>query len=376
MNRSASRLWLALALGALVAGCSKDSPTVPTDSPVSLDRGRGQGDQNEDRDDDEDDRRPVTYAVIGDVPYTDSKLDGGPSFPTLIAALNQDPDVRRVIHIGDFKAGSALCSDPYFEDIATRFATFADPLVYTPGDNEWTDCHRANNGGYHPLERLARIRAVFFPNPGYTLGRKKRIEAQDGYPENQRWRAGGVEFAALHILGSNNGRAPWFGDRPAPNTGETPAETASREAEYLARNAANISWLERTFREAREEHAAGIVLFFQADMWHPEDRAAGAEFTAHQAFVARLSRLATRFAPRPVLLISGDFHDYRVDAGVPWFATFYNVPAPANVTQIIIDRSIEINRTGAPDASPIDYLKLRIDPKAPGVFSWTQVIVP
>ena len=112
-------------------------------------------------------------------------------------------------------------------------------------------------------------------------------------------------------------------------------------------------------------------------MWHPDDRAAGAQFTAHQDFIARLSQLATAFAPRPVLLVAGDSHDFRVDIGVPWFTTYYNVPAPANVTQVIVDRSIEINRApAAPDNSPIDYLKLTIDPKAPGVFSWTQVFVP
>src|SRR6185369_12262855 len=119
MTRSAARLWLALALGALAAGCSKDSPTVPTDPSVSLDR---EGRENHD-----DDKRPVTYAVIGDVPYTDSKLNGGPSFPTLIAAINQDQDVSRVIHVGDIKAGAALCTDAYFQDIAARFATFTDP---------------------------------------------------------------------------------------------------------------------------------------------------------------------------------------------------------------------------------------------------------
>ena len=133
------------------------------------------------------------------------------------------------------------------------------------------------------------------PAPGYTLGARTRIKAQKGYPENQQWEAANVQFAGLHILGSNNGRAPWFGDRAAPNTGETAAETASREQEYLARNAANIEWLVKTFEEAKEAHSAGIVLFFQADMWHPDDRAAGAEFSAHQAFVARLSQLATAF---------------------------------------------------------------------------------
>ncbi len=376
MNRTVQSLWLTLAFGVLAVGCSKDTSSLPTDSTVALDRGRGDNDRDRGDDEGDEEDRPVTYAVIGDVPYTDSKLNGGPSLPTLIAAINADAEVRRVIHIGDIKAGSALCTDAYFQDIATQFATFADPLVYTPGDNEWTDCHRANNGGYNPLDRLAKIRELFFPTPGRTLGAKpKPIKAQAGFPENQMWERADVMFAALHIIGSNNGRARWFGDRPAPNTGETAAETASREAEYLARNPANIAWLEKTFRQASEENVKGIALFFQADMWHPEDRAAGAEFTAHQEFVARLSQLATAFG-RPVLLISGDYHNYRVDVGVPWFTTYYNVPAPANVTQIIIDRSIEINRTGAPDATPINYLKLTINPTTPGVFSWTQVNVP
>ena len=54
--------------------------------------------------------------------------------------------------------------------IKTQFDRFADPLVYTPGDNEWTDCHRANNGSYNPLERLGKVRQLFFPHPGRTLG--------------------------------------------------------------------------------------------------------------------------------------------------------------------------------------------------------------
>ena len=56
---------------------------------------------------------------------------------------------------------------------------FADPLVYTPGDNEWTDCHRTSNGGYTPTERLDVIRTTFFPQPGLTLGKQRRpVDAQ------------------------------------------------------------------------------------------------------------------------------------------------------------------------------------------------------
>ena len=43
-------------------------------------------------------------------------------------------------------------------------------VVLTPGDNEWTDCHRVAAGEYQPLERLAKLREVFYPVPGMTIG--------------------------------------------------------------------------------------------------------------------------------------------------------------------------------------------------------------
>ena len=73
--------------------------------------------------------------------------------------------------------------------------------------------------------------------------------------------------------------------------------------------------------------------------------------------MTRLASLATRFR-RPVLIVSGDTHEYRVDAGVPWFSLYGVTPVP-NITQVIVDRSIEATT----DASPIDYLRLKIDPR-------------
>ena len=104
--------------------------------------------------------------------------------------------------------------------IRAEFDRFEDPLVYTPGDNEWTDCHRANNGGYNPLERLAKVRQMFFPKPGQTLGQKSvgvQSQVDQGFPENVRYSRAGVAFGAPHIVGSNNGLAPWTGQTaPTP----------------------------------------------------------------------------------------------------------------------------------------------------------------
>jgi hypothetical protein len=131
------------------------------------------------------------YAVIGDTPYGKAQVI---NFPNDIAELNAaNPDV--VIHLGDIKNGSSRCNtstpDPVtgssFTYVKNAFDQLTAPLAYTPGDNEWTDCHRANNGGYVPTERLAVLRSMFFPVHGQTLGGKPLAYQSDAYPENVAW---------------------------------------------------------------------------------------------------------------------------------------------------------------------------------------------
>ena len=53
--------------------------------------------------------------------------------------------------------------------------------MFTPGDNDWTDCDRPANGGFSSLERLDFERALFF-NTRFSLG-KHRMR-QDVQTEN------------------------------------------------------------------------------------------------------------------------------------------------------------------------------------------------
>jgi hypothetical protein len=88
------------------------------------------------------------FIAIGDTSYvSSSQLD------QLVDRINREP-TRFTIHVGDIKSGSSLCSDDMFARVYSQFMAFDKPLIYTPGDNEWTDCHRKNNGPYDPIERL------------------------------------------------------------------------------------------------------------------------------------------------------------------------------------------------------------------------------
>ncbi|MFE7211539.1 metallophosphoesterase [Streptomyces sp. NPDC057611] len=299
-----------------------------------------------------------SFAVIGDIPYGDTQIA---DFPHVISQINADPDVRFVNHIGDIKNGSTVCSDDYFKLIKSDFDMFEDPLVYTVGDNEWTDCHRPNNGSYDPLDRLAAIREVFFPQPDRTLGRNSvRVtsQADQGYPEDVRYTRANVAFAALHIVGSNNNMAPWTG-----NTSATPEQAA----EVLGRTAAVVQEIRETFAAAAHEHNKAVVLLTQADMFDPT--VTGPSFADYYAFQPIVKAIAEESAEfrGPVYLFNGDSHVYNsdkpLDTGSQWLP-FYGVKTVApNLHRVTIDGSTDVR----------NWLKVTIDPGSKHVLSWTRV---
>lgn len=299
---------------------------------------------------------PFTFAVIGDVPYGATKIA---DFPAYIDQINADPSVQLVAHLGDIKDGSSECTDEYFQQIRADFDRVADPLVYTPGDNEWTDCHRANNGTYDPLERLAAIRQDFFDRPGHTLGEKSvgvQSQADQGLPENVSFTRAGVAFAALHVVGSDNGLLPW------PELGYD-QPTAEQVAEEQHRTQATVDLINQTFDRAGQGGNRAVVLMMQADMF--DGTPAEADFGAFRPIVQTIAQRASQFAG-PVYLLNGDSHSYEVQdplsADSPW-TSFYGVEPVTNLTRITVD--------GSKNAG--DYLRVRIEPTSPAVLSWERV---
>lgn len=112
-------------------------------------------------------------------------------------------DLAFITHDGDIKGGSTPCTDEIFDGELERFEGSENPLIYTPGDNDWTDCHRT---GDDPNERLQQVRETFFTGGESFGGRTIELTRQgEDYPENARWSYDGVTFATLHVVGSNNG---------------------------------------------------------------------------------------------------------------------------------------------------------------------------
>jgi hypothetical protein len=231
------------------------------------------------------------FIAFGDMPYRIP--NDYPRFENLIKQINSEKPAFSV-HVGDFKSGSTPCSDEYFKRIYDYFGTFTNPLVYTPGDNEWTDCNRKAAGEYNPLERLAFLRKMFFSS-NESFGHKKlalNSQAENpqfsSYVENVSWEHGGVQFATVHLVGTNN------------NFKESGDNT-----EFIEREKANLAWLEELYAKAADKK--GLVMFTQADMFYMGTGSSGFENIR-----LKLAELSKKYE-KPVLLVNGDSHRFIVD---------------------------------------------------------------
>jgi hypothetical protein len=200
--------------------------------------------------------------------------------------------------VGDFKSSSTLCNEEAYQKMLGYFGQFNKPLIYTPGDNEWTDCNKEVAGGYDPEERLSVIRKMFFPTTKSFGKEKIQLTSQSqsaGFPkfvENNRWNYNGVTFGTVHLVGTNNYFLP---------------QSKNNNAEFFERDKANAAWLKEIFSDAKKTNSAGIVLFTQADMFNADKGSSGFE-----NFLAELKRLTIDFG-KPVVLVNGDSHKYIVD---------------------------------------------------------------
>jgi hypothetical protein len=245
-----------------------------------------------------------SFALIGDMPYGDTEI--GP-MRQIIEEIGRDDSIAFVVHDGDIKSGSEECDDARLMARRTDFDYSRHPFILIPGDNEWTDCHRPNNGRFDPEERLGKLRELFFAGDE-SLGRRRIKLTRQGdlqpqfaaWRENVRWQFEGTLIVGLNIPGSNNN---W------KNRGEN--------REFTARLAANTAWLEAAFAHARSTGLRGVMVVMQANPDFegeeaPKFAARAGHRDGYAEFRAQLAREAVAFG-KPVVVVHGDTHSYRID---------------------------------------------------------------
>ena len=318
---------------------------------------------------------PYAIGLWGDMPYSDVQQD--PGIPNLIADMNAQR-LAFTVHDGDLKQGSnSLCDEALYKRSLGYFNSLEAPAMFTPGDNDWTDCDRPSNGGYNSLERLDYERSVFFSD-SYSMGQRQlKQEVQTTMPyclgakgptpcvENRRWHVGRVTYVTLNVQGSCNNLC----------------DTAPDPDEYAARNAANIAWLQESFAVAEARHSVAVMLISQANPgWDQSDptraplrdpktlaqtQTDGA-LDGFQDFLQALRDEVLAFR-KPVAYVHGDSHYFRVDK------PFLDAQGRRleNFTRVETFGDNAGNRT-----NDVQWLKVLVDPRSREVFSYQPQIVP
>ncbi len=249
----------------------------------------------------------VRFAVVGDMPYSDEE-DSLLTVPTGdIARAIRDYNAPVLIHLGDFKSGGSSCTDSLFVARRNQIANLMPfKTVYTPGDNDWTDCDREGMSlRFDELERLAYLHTLFYQGEGLAMTRDiPDIIRQEGFVENVMWSMQGLVFGTLHVPGTNNGR-----DEILLSDKDMALDQADR------RDAFNEAWAEKLFETAAS--APALVILFQADIYRPDVSKSYQECTTQHRedcdgykrirdFIERKAALYKK----PVLIVHGDTNAY------------------------------------------------------------------
>jgi hypothetical protein len=243
-----------------------------------------------------------SFALIGDQQYNAAEEA---LFPDLLDTISNEK-LAFVVHLGDFKAGSnAPCTDALYALRRNEFNRSKHPFILLTGDNDWVDCRRPSNGPYQPLERLNKLREVFYATPDslgknkLPLQRQSDIFAADPilsrYSENALWVHGGVVYVSLNVQGSNDNKG--FDE--------------ANDREQSERTDANIAWLKHAMITAKSDDIAGLAVFIQGNPGF-EETAIHVQKSGFKTFLTAFDAAAAAFG-KPILFAHGDSHQFRVE---------------------------------------------------------------
>ena len=305
-----------------------------------------------------------SFALWGDMPY--KKANDAPKIQALIDDINASK-VAFTVFDGDIKDGSSVCSNQQYSDAMVRFNSFKKPMVYILGDNEWTDCHRTNNGGYNNLERLNYIRQTMFTSLDSFGMKKMKLEHQgqlgQEYVENTRWTHGNVVFVGLNVPGSNNNKVSSDSECTSKSA-RTLADCVADNAEYLDRDAANIDFLKESFQKAKAGKARGVMITIQADPSFdlPETETFNertlAGYDGYNEFLKVLTEETNKFDGE-VVLVHGDVHFFKVDK-------------PLIDQAHLIKNFTRVETFGSPN---VHWIKVSVHPESRNLFTFEPMMV-
>ncbi|MBY4945481.1 hypothetical protein K6V92_02455 [Cupriavidus respiraculi] len=195
--------------------------------------------------------RPVRIALIADIPqWPDAEAR-----TTRLLELFAERKLSFVIHAGGIKGDTESCADAV---LSARFRLLDQSplaLVYVPGEPDWAECQHPVNGSFDDVERLNRLRELFYADDDALGQRQLALTRQSdqatfrAYREHARWVAADALLVTINLPGNNNNYR----------------KEGGRNGEFEDRREAIRQWLSRAFSLARQQGLSAIVLIAHGD---------------------------------------------------------------------------------------------------------------
>ncbi|CAG2129398.1 metallophosphoesterase family protein [Cupriavidus numazuensis] len=276
----------------------------------------------------------IRIALLSDLPQWPAAEDRFAALLDLLAERKLD----LVVHAGGIKGDTESCGDAVLQARQHLLDQSPLPLVYVPGETDWAECHLPVNGNFDAMERLNRLRELYFPEDA-TLGRHPRAVVRQSdqamfrsFRENVRLSLGNILLVGLNVPGDNNHYR---------NEG-------GRNGEFEDRREANRQWLARAFSLAQQHGMTGIIIVAHGDPqfgngWEKRGKPSLLDGfmrrrprDGYLEFKRQLRELAGRYRGQ-VLLVHAGSSGYRTDkplrdsAGKP-MPNFTRVALPVGTT--------------------------------------------
>ena len=289
-----------------------------------------------------------SFVAFGDMPYSLPKDYS--RFENVIKTINEQKSVF-TINVGDIKASATPCSEESYSKILNYYQQFEKPMIYVPGDNEWTDCSKKEAGSYDPEERLGVIRKMFYKDKNSFGKEKIALTSQSQntdfskFVENNRWEYGNISFATIHIVGSNNNFLP---------------TSKNGNKEFYDREKADLAWIDELFKSAKEKNSSAIVMVIHADMFlGSKDQGEASGFNEVKK---KMKELVADFK-KPVLLINGDSHVFLIDK--PLYEDSKTKKTVDNFTRLQVHGDANMHA-----------VKINVNTSSPSLFQFEEILVP
>ena len=278
------------------------------------------------------------FGVIG------AATSPGDAVPLEQTLAESDADSLAFVAVDGLKRADEPCGDALYNQRFNLLAGAKNGVILVPAGSDWSDC-RNPSGKQDGLERLARLRELFYPDE-FSLGASKIPLIRQSitpkfrlYAENTRWEVGSVLFTSLNLPAANNRYRT----------------EAGRNSEFEDRAVATRDWLRRSFASARFKNMAGIVLICDGD-----PLAKPAKGVQHDGFAEvrqQLLQLAAKFPGRVLVVHNRADAKAAQPGGIAWRGNLGELELSGGWMKIGVkagDRALFSAAPGAVQPNPVE----------------------